>query len=171
IRDITEQKRLQEQLRRKNEELEEQYRRVQEANRLKSEFLANMSHELRTPLNGIIGFAQLMHDEKVGPVSADHKEYLGDILTSSRHLLQLINDVLDLAKVESGKMDFNPEPVAMDQIVSEVRDILRTLAAGKLIQIDVIVEPEVREVVADPSRLKQILYNYLSNAIKFTPNA
>src|SRR5581483_744488 len=163
IRDITEQKRLQEQLRRKNEELEEQYRRVQEANRLKSEFLANMSHELRTPLNGIIGFAQLMHDEKVGPVSADHKEYLGDILTSSRHLLQLINDVLDLAKVESGKMDFNPEPVEMAKVVTEVRDILRTLAATKHIEVRVEVDAEVSSVVADAARLKQILYNYLSN--------
>ncbi|HZT05533.1 MAG TPA: PAS domain S-box protein [Chloroflexota bacterium] len=169
-KDITEQKQLEEQLQRKNEELEEQYRRVQEANRLKSEFLANMSHELRTPLNGIIGFAQLMHDGRVGPVSDEHKEYLGDILTSSRHLLQLINDVLDLAKVESGRMDFNPEPVQVDQIVAEVRDVLRTLAASKLIQIAVEVDPSVLSVVADPARLKQILYNYLSNALKFTPN-
>lgn len=99
-KDITAQQGLEELLRRQNVELQEQNLRVKEANRLKSEFLANMSHELRTPLNGIIGFAELMHDGKVGPVSVDHKEYLGDILTSSRHLLQLINDVLDLAKVE-----------------------------------------------------------------------
>ena len=84
-----------------------------------------MSHELRTPLNAIIGFSELMHDGKVGPVSADHKEYLGDILMSSRHLLQLINDVLDLAKVESGKMEFRPEPVDVPRIVDEVRDVLR----------------------------------------------
>src|SRR5262249_51620885 len=93
IRDITERKRLED--------------RMQEASRLKSEFLANMSHELRTPLNAIIGFADLMHKGKVGPVSSEHHEYLGDILTSSRHLLRLINDVLDLAKVESGKMEFH----------------------------------------------------------------
>ncbi len=99
-RDITEQKRLEEQLRRRSEELEEQNRRVQEANRLKSEFLANMSHELRTPLNGIIGFSELLHDGKAGQIAPTQKEYLGDILTSSKHLLQLINDVLDLAKVE-----------------------------------------------------------------------
>src|SRR6185436_10482604 len=92
-KDITEQKLLEEQLQRKNEELEEQYRRIQEANRLKSEFLANMSHELRTPLNAIIGFAELMHDGRVGSVSEEHKEYLGDILTSSQHLLRLISDV------------------------------------------------------------------------------
>ncbi|HEY3117506.1 MAG TPA: response regulator, partial [Chloroflexota bacterium] len=158
------------QLLRRNEELEEQYRRLQEASRLKGEFLANMSHELRTPLNGIIGFAELMHDEKVGPISADHKEYLGDILTSGRHLLQLINDVLDLSKVESGKMDFYPEPVEMSRVVTEVRDVLRTLAAEKLIRIEVEVDPQVDAIVADPARLKQILFNYLSNAIKFTPN-
>jgi signal transduction histidine kinase len=128
-RDISEHKALEEQLRRKNEELVLQNQRVQEANRLKSEFLANMSHELRTPLNGIIGFAELMHDGKVGAVSADQKEYLGDILTSSRHLLQLINDVLDLAKVESGKMEFRPETLALPKVVGEVNDVLRTLVA------------------------------------------
>jgi PAS domain S-box-containing protein len=167
-KDITDQKRLEEQLRRKNEELEEQNRRVQEANRLKSEFLANMSHELRTPLNGIIGFAELMHDGKVGPVAADHKEYLGDILTSARHLLQLINDVLDLAKVESGKMEFRPEPVDLAKLAGEVRDVLRTLAAKKQIGIEAAVDPTLRDVVVDPAKLKQVLYNYLSNALKFT---
>ena len=110
-KDIAEQKRLEEQLRRKNDELEEQNRKVQEANRLKSEFLANMSHELRTPLNSIIGFSEILHDGKVGPVSAKQKEYVGDVLTSAHHLLQLINDVLDLSKVESGKMEFLPEPI------------------------------------------------------------
>jgi PAS domain S-box-containing protein len=167
-KDITQQKTLEEQLRKKNEELEEQYRRVQEANRLKSEFLANMSHELRTPLNAIIGFAELMHDAKVGPVSADHKEYLGDILTSSRHLLQLINDVLDLAKVESGKMDFRPEAVDLEKVVVEVKDILRTLASSKRITVEAEVDPALTGIALDPSKLKQVLYNYLSNAIKFT---
>ncbi|MBI2932579.1 MAG: response regulator [Planctomycetes bacterium] len=169
-KDITEQKRLEEQLRRKNEELEEQNRRVQEANRLKSEFLANMSHELRTPLNGIIGFAELMHDGKVGPVSTEHKEYLGDILTSARHLLQLINDVLDLAKVESGKMQFRPEPVNVGKLVTEVRDILRALTTKKRIAVQTEVDEALGGVVVDPAKLKQVLYNYLSNALKFTPD-
>ena len=102
---------------------------MQEANRLKSEFLANMSHELRTPLNAIIGFSELMYHEKVGPVSEEHKEYLGDILTSARHLLQLINDVLDLTKVEAGKMEFRPEILDLAKVTSEVRDILRGLAS------------------------------------------
>jgi PAS domain S-box-containing protein len=154
IRDITERKQLE--------------RRMQEASRLKSEFLANMSHELRTPLNAIIGFAELMHKGKVGPVSAEHEEYLGDILTSSKHLLQLINDVLDLAKVESGKMDFRPESIDLAKLVGEVRDILRGLAASKRLRVHVDVDPDVATVLVDPARVKQILYNYLSNAIKFT---
>jgi PAS domain S-box-containing protein len=168
-KDITEQKQLEEQLRRKNEELEEQNHRVQEANRLKSEFLANMSHELRTPLNGIIGFSELMYDERVGTVSAEHKEYLGDILTSSRHLLQLINDVLDLAKVESGKMEFRPERLELGKLVGEVRDILRTLTAQKHIQLDCSIDASLGTLCLDPAKLKQVLYNYLSNALKFTP--
>src|SRR6202040_309023 len=159
IRDITERHRLEE-LRRRS---------LQEASRLKSEFLANMSHELRTPLNAIIGFAELMHDGKVGPVAPDQKEYLGDILTSSRHLLGLINDVLDLSKIEAGKMEFLPERVDLGKIAAEVRDILRSLAASRRIVISIEVDPGAREVVADPAKLKQVLYNYLSNALKFTP--
>jgi PAS domain S-box-containing protein len=155
IRNITERKRLEE--------------RMLEANRLKSEFLANMSHELRTPLNAIIGFAELMYKGKVGPVSSDHREYLGDILTSSKHLLQLINDVLDLAKVESGKMEFRPETVDVGKVVEEVRDILRGLAASKHLHVETSIDPDLGLVTADPARLKQVLYNYLSNAIKFTP--
>ena len=161
IRDITDRRRLEDMR-------EEQNRRLQEASRLKSEFLANMSHELRTPLNGIIGFAELMHDGKVGPVSAAHKEYLGDILASSRHLLQLINDILDLAKVESGKMEFRPEPIEIAGLVGEVCDILRALAAQKRIEVRVDVDRGLGIVVSDPAKLKQVLYNYLSNALKFT---
>jgi PAS domain S-box-containing protein len=155
IRDITERKALE--------------WRMHQASRLKGEFLANMSHELRTPLNAIIGFAELMHKGKVGPVSPDHQEYLGDILTSSKHLLRLINDVLDLAKVESGKMEFQPQEVDLRQLAGEVRDILRGLAAGKRLRVDVQVAADLGPVVVDPARVKQILYNYLSNAIKFSP--
>ena len=170
MRDITAQKRLEEQLRTKNEELQAQNSRVQEATRLKSEFLANMSHELRTPLNGIIGFAEIMHDGRVGPISPQHKEYLGDILSSGRHLLQLINDVLDLAKVEAGKMDFKLEPVVPELVVREVCDVVRTLVAQKRIRLTTTVDPALTCMVADARSLKQILYNYLSNALKFTPD-
>lgn len=168
IRDITDRKRLQEELRSKNTELEQQNRLIQQANRLKSEFLANMSHELRTPLNGIIGFAEIMHDEKVGPVSPDHKEFLHDILTSGRHLLQLINDVLDLSKVEAGKFEFAPERTDPAIIVAEVTEIVRTMAAKKRIKVRTECDPSLGAVEADPRSLKQILYNYLSNALKFT---
>ena len=142
--------------------------RMAEASRLKSEFLANMSHELRTPLNAIIGFTELMHKGKVGELAPQHVEYLGDILTSARHLLQLVNDILDLAKVESGKMEFRPESVNLGKIAGEVRDILRGLAADKNLRVSVSVEAEIEVVSVDSARVKQILYNYLSNAIKFT---
>ncbi len=170
IRDVTEQKILEEQLQRKNEELEEQYRRVQEANRLKDEFLANMSHELRTPLNAIIGFTEMMYDGEVEDDPETQHEYLGDVLSSSRHLLQLINDVLDLAKVQAGKMTFYPEKVNLEQVVGEVRDILRLLIHDKHLRFETEIDKTLRWAVIDPSKLKQVLYNYLSNAFKFTPD-
>ncbi len=150
--------------------LEGENRRMLEANRLKSEFVASMSHELRTPLNAIIGFAELMARGKVGPVSAPHEEYLGDILTSSRHLLQLINDVLDLAKIESGRMEFRPEPIVLGDVVGEVGDILRGLASAKRIRLETRIDPALGGVTLDPGKLKQVLYNYVSNALKFTPD-
>jgi PAS domain S-box-containing protein len=171
FRDLTRVEVLEQELRRKNAELEEQSRRVQEANRLKSEFLANMSHELRTPLNGIIGFAELMYDGRVGALAPTHKEYLGDILTSARHLLGLINDVLDLSKVESGNLELRPEPVDVGAAVGEIRTILRALAARKRIDVQTDIDPTLGRVVVDPGKLKQVLYNYLSNALKFTPEA
>jgi hypothetical protein len=173
IRDTAERKHklvAEEGARHKSQELEEENRRMQEANRLKSEFLANMSHELRTPLNAIMGFAELMFKGKVGPVSDDHKEYLGDILSSSRHLLKIINDILDLAKVESGKIEFRPEPVDLRKTIAEACDILRGLASTKRIRIETKVDSAIAGAVIDPSKLRQVLYNYLSNALKFTPD-
>ena len=168
IIDLRERLRLEE-IRRHSVELELQNRRIQEANRLKSEFLANMSHELRTPLNAIIGFTELLYDGQVPADSPQHKEFLGDILTSGRHLLQLINDVLDLAKVEAGKLDFRPESIELARVIGEVVSITRTTAAGKHIQLAIAVDPAIEHVVLDPNRLKQVVYNYLSNALKFTP--
>jgi PAS domain S-box-containing protein len=155
IRDITERKVLED--------------RMREASRLKSEFLANMSHELRTPLNAIIGFSELIHRGKVDPTSADHREFIGDILASSRHLLRLINDVLDLAKIEAGKLVLHPEPVLPAQLLSEVRDVVRGLAGSKGIQIEIDIDPDLGPLSLDAARVKQVLYNYVSNAIKFTP--
>jgi PAS domain S-box-containing protein len=128
IRDVTERKRFEQTLLEKNLELEN-------ANFAKSEFLANMSHELRTPLNAIIGFAELMHDGKVGPISVEHKEYLTEILSSGGHLLLLINDVLDLSKVEAGKMELKPEPVDLESLVREVRSSLQGRTAPARIRL------------------------------------
>ncbi|HUS28255.1 MAG TPA: response regulator [Kofleriaceae bacterium] len=168
IVDLRERKRAEE-LRRRAIELELQNRRIQEANRLKSEFLANMSHELRTPLNAIIGFAELLHDGQVPTDSPQHTEFLGDILASGRHLLQLINDVLDLAKVEAGKLDFRPEPIDVVKVLGEIVSITRATASGKRIKVVTEIDPSIRTVTLDPSRFKQVAYNYVSNALKFTP--
>jgi protein-histidine pros-kinase len=168
IRDITDRRRLEEDVRRQNQALEEQNRRIQAASRMKSEFLANMSHELRTPLNSIIGFSELMHDGRVGPLSENHREYLGDILTSARHLLQLINDVLDLSKVEAGKMQFTTEDVDVRQVVADVTDSVRTLAVDRQVAMEAEIASDLSTVRTDRSRLMQILYNYMSNALKFT---
>jgi signal transduction histidine kinase/CheY-like chemotaxis protein/HAMP domain-containing protein len=139
------------------------------ASAYKSQFLASMSHELRTPLNAIIGFSELMYDGSVPVDSAMSKEFLGDILTSGRHLLQLINDVLDLSKVEAGKLEFFPERVKLANVLSEVLGILRTTAAKQRIKLETQIDDAVTEVTLDPARLKQVLYNYISNALKFTP--
>jgi PAS domain S-box-containing protein len=152
----------------KNEQLARALDAARSATDAKSRFLAGISHELRTPLNGIIGFSELMHDGKVGPVSAEHREFLGDILTSARHLLRLINDILDLSKVEAGKMEFEMEQRLIDPLVQEVRDVVRPLADRKHIDLTTDVPPNLTANL-DASRFKQVLYNYLSNALKFTP--
>ncbi|HWH76946.1 MAG TPA: ATP-binding protein, partial [Candidatus Binatus sp.] len=167
LRDLTEQK-ARDELRRRSEELEKQNRFILQANQLKSEFLANMSHELRTPLNAIIGFSQLMYDGRVGAVSEQHKEFLGDILAGGKHLLQLINDVLDLSKIEAGAMDFTPEPVQLEDIVAETRSLLQGLAGNKQIQLQFDLDAALTGIVSDPRSLKQIIYNFVSNAIKFS---
>jgi PAS domain S-box-containing protein len=168
VQDITERRRLQED-RARAIQLEAENRRYEEANRLKSEFLANMSHELRTPLNSILGFAELLYDEQVGSLLPKQKEFLEDVLSSGRHLLRLINDVLDLAKIEAGKVDFTHEPVHVDLLIQTVVQSLSTIADSKNIGVEIVVSPSLTDVVLDPGRFKQVLYNYLSNALKFTP--
>ena len=166
-RDISDRKRLEEQLCQQNLVLQEQNRYVQLASRMKSEFLANMSHELRTPLNCIIGFSELAHDGRLGPVTKEQEEYLGRILSSGRHLLQLINGVLDLSKIEAGCIELHPESVSVDKLVEEVTASVSRMAMEKQIHVDTAVA-DLGPVTMDPVRFKQILYNYLSNAIKFS---
>jgi signal transduction histidine kinase len=167
--DVTAQLELLEAERERARRLEEQNTGIHEANRLKSEFLAAMSHELRTPLNTIIGFSELLFYGRVAPDSPEYHEFIGDVLTSSRHLLQLINDVLDLAKIEAGKLEFRPEPVVVESVIAEVTSLLRTLSLQKRIRVRVEADRSIEVVVLDPARFKQVLYNYLSNALKFTP--
>jgi protein-histidine pros-kinase len=143
---------------------------LHEANRLKSEFLANMSHELRTPLNGIIGFSEFLIDEKPGSVNAKQKEYLGDILNSGRHLLQLINDVLDLSKVEAGKMELYPEVFAPAKAIEEVCAVISPLAKQKGIYVRREIATTLTSITLDRQKFVQVLYNLLSNAVKFTDN-
>ncbi|HMJ25421.1 MAG TPA: ATP-binding protein, partial [Pyrinomonadaceae bacterium] len=141
---------------------------LREANRLKSEFLANMSHELRTPLNGIIGFSEFLIDEKPGKLNPKQNEYLKDVLNSANHLLQLINDVLDLAKVEAGKMELNPETFSLFKAVDEVCAVIKAIAHKKQITLAIEISPDLAELHLDQQKFKQVLYNLLSNAVKFT---
>ncbi len=168
IRDITEHKHA-ERLRAHSADLEFENRRIQEASRLKSTFLANMSHELRTPLNAIIGFSELLYDGLIEPTAPQYRTVIGHILNSGNHLLQMINDVLDLAKVEAGKVRFAPERVDLRRITEEVCASLGSMASLRCVRLDCSTDESLDDIVIDPARYKQILYNYLSNALKFSP--
>ena len=168
-RDVSERKLLDETIQRQQQELEERNREVERATLLKSQFLASMSHELRTPLNAILGFSELLSSEAAGPLQAKQKRFVEHIHTGGAHLLKLINDVLDLSKIEAGQIEFSAENFMLGGAVSEVLGNLVPLALAKQIDFQEMMEPELR-VFADRFRFKQILYNLLSNAIKFTPN-
>ena len=161
IRDITERKRAEHALQLKNIELEN-------ANQAKDRFLATMSHELRTPLNAIIGFTGTLLMRLPGPLTADQEKQLRTIQTSSRHLLLLINDLLDLAKIESGKVQFTLEPVPCASVLEEVATALRPQADAKGIKLELLLPPEEAFVMADRRAFSQILLNLTSNAVKFT---
>jgi signal transduction histidine kinase len=168
IRDVTV-RRQADALRERAAELERENLRIVEASRVKSEFLANMSHELRTPLNAIIGFSELLSDGSISSSSDNHRKFIGHILSSGKHLLQLINDVLDLARVEAGKIRFEPVKVELRTPIDEVVAVLGSIASRKQVRIVVSLDPGLQTVYLDPGRFKQVLYNYMSNALKFTP--
>jgi signal transduction histidine kinase len=154
---------------RMNDELRSVYAELEEASRHKSEFLANMSHELRTPLNAIIGFSQVLRDEMVGPVKPKQAEYLDDIISSGNHLLSLINDVLDLSKVEAGQVELDVHPFSLREALERGVVMVRERATEDGVQVGFSADPEVDVVDGDERRIKQVIFNLLSNAVKFTP--
>jgi signal transduction histidine kinase len=151
------------------QELEEKSRQLEVADRHKSEFLASMSHELRTPLNAVIGFSEVLLDRMFGELNPKQDEYLQDILTSGRHLLSLINDILDLAKIEAGRMELEVTDFNLPQAIDNAITLIRERAARRAIELEVEIDPRLGEIKADERKVKQVLLNLLSNAIKFTP--
>ena len=149
-------------------EIEEQSQHIQAANRHKSEFLANMSHELRTPLNAIIGFSEVLQERLFGELNEKQAEYTDDILTSGRHLLSLINEILDLSKVEAGRMELELAAFDLPLTIDNARTFVRERATNHEITL-VKVDQRIGDIVGDERKIKQILLNLLSNAVKFTP--
>ena len=168
--DITERKRLDQVLQEKIIELESARAVSEKTNLAKSDFLANMSHELRTPLNSVIGFSEVLQDQMFGQINEKQQEYVNSILTSGRHLLSLINDILDLSKVESGKMELELSVFLLRESLGASMLLLRekALKGGIELHLELAPEADVR-IMADQRKLKQILFNLLSNAVKFTP--
>jgi PAS domain S-box-containing protein len=173
IRDISERRQTEERLRQMQEaytrELESRNREVERANQLKSEFLASMSHELRTPLHTIIGFAELLGEELEGPLNDKQKRFINHIHTDSIHLLALINDILDISKIESGRLGLRRETFDIGGTLEEALSSVRPQAAAKSIAIETSLSLPAT-IFADRLRVKQVLFNLLSNALKFTPN-
>jgi signal transduction histidine kinase len=143
-------------------------RRLHEADRLKSEFIATVSHELRTPLNSIIGFAKLLLKQKIGPLNSLQQTDLSVIYESSQHLLSLVNDILDLSKIEAGKIRLDPEWISVEEIIVGVMASAIILVEGKPIELRDEIEPNLPRVYVDRGRIRQVVINMLSNAAKFT---
>ena len=154
---------------RMSEELGRLYRQLETANQHKSEFLANMSHELRTPLNAIIGFSEVLLQRMFGELNPKQDEYLQDVLSSGRHLLSLINDILDLSKVEAGRMELELARFDLPQALQDTLVLVRERAVRNGIDLQLEVDARLGELVADERKIKQVMLNLLSNAVKFTP--
>jgi signal transduction histidine kinase len=150
-------------------EIEDKSRQLETASRHKSEFLANMSHELRTPLNAIIGFSEVLSERMFGEVNEKQSEYLGDILESGRHLLSLINDILDLSKIEAGRMELEPSDFNLPGAIENTLVLVRERAQRRGIALERTIDGRLGTIHADERKVKQVLLNLLSNALKFTP--
>jgi signal transduction histidine kinase len=152
------------------QQLQQRTRDLEVASKHKSDFMASMSHELRTPLNAVIGFSALLLDPRVNAIPDEQRAtFLGHIERSGKHLLGLINDILDLSKVEAGRMELQIERVLLGDLIEGCAATMRVVASSKHIYLESRCEPPDAAIQADPARLKQVLYNLLSNAIKFTP--
>jgi signal transduction histidine kinase len=156
-------------LNRMDEQLSRLYGQIEAANRHKSQFLANVSHELRTPLNAIIGFSDVLSERMFGELNPKQAEYVADILSSGRHLLALINDVLDLSKIEAGRMELEPSRFDLRAALESTMTLVRERATHKSLDLQLQIDANVSEVDADERKLKQVVLNLLSNAVKFTP--
>jgi len=169
IEDITERKEIEDGLKKAHEELEALATELKRTSRVKSEFLANMSHELRTPLNSINGFSEVLYDETFGPLNEKQKKYINNVLTSGKHLLLLINQILDMAKVEAGKMMLTLSSLPMKSLLDEISLLVADMVSKKKLQMTLKIAEDLPNIEADDLKVKQIIYNLLSNAVKFTP--
>jgi signal transduction histidine kinase len=150
-------------------EIEDKSRQLEVASQHKSEFLANMSHELRTPLNAIIGFSEVLSERMFGELNEKQEEYLKDIYASGQHLLSLINDILDLSKIEAGKMDLEVSDFDLPATIDNALMLVRERAARRDIELQRAVDERLGQIQGDERKIRQVLLNLLSNAIKFTP--
>ena len=169
IEDVTERRDIENGLEKAHEELKKLSVELKRAALAKSEFLANMSHELRTPLNSIIGFSEVLSDETFGPLNDKQKSYVSNVLTSGKHLLLLINQILDMAKVESGKMHLVVTCVSTKNLLHEISMLVEDIVSKKHICMTLDIDENLPDIEADELKLKEVLYNLLSNAEKFTP--
>ncbi len=168
--EINERKRMELEIQNMNEQLEAQNKELEKASRAKSDFLARMSHELRTPLNVIMGFTELILGQVPGKINKEQRQCLDDILTSSRDLLGLINEVLDLSKVEAGKVELKLKNIVLAEVVESVTSAMMAVLSQRRQSLDVDLDKGLPLVRADESRLRQVFFNLLSNASQFTPD-
>jgi two-component system CheB/CheR fusion protein len=171
IEDITERREIENGLEKAHDELKDLATELKRTARVKSEFLANMSHELRTPLNSINGFSEVLYDETFGPLNEKQKKYVNNVLTSGKHLLLLINQILDMAKVEAGKMTLALSGLPMKSLLNEISLLVADMVSKKKLQMLLEIAEDLPNIEADELKVKEIIYNLLSNAVKFTPEA
>ncbi|MFZ6871659.1 response regulator [Undibacterium sp. Di27W] len=169
LRQYSDLKLLADQLRTSSDEIAAKNQQLEQASRMKSEFLANMSHELRTPLNAIVGFSEILKDGLMGNLLPQQKDAAVDIFSSGKHLLALINDILDLSKIEAGKMQINLESTDIASLVQASLQVIREQAISQSLQVSAKVQENLGHIWLDEIKVKQIIYNLLSNAVKFTP--